>query len=62
MQYSSEYYRQFRVCYKTKNDNDTSPNTNKEDLKGTVQKSTMSKEELKSVCSLSLSRLIDCRT
>ena len=28
---------------------------NKEELKSTVQKSTMSKEELKSVCSLSLS-------
>ena len=27
---SSEYYGQFRVCYKTKSDNDTSPNTNKE--------------------------------
>ena len=32
-----------------------SPNRNKNNLRSTVQKSTMSKEELKSVCNLLLS-------
>ena len=41
-------------CFKAKNDNDTSPNRNKEDLKSTLQKSMMRKEELKSVWNLSL--------
>ena len=38
-----------------KSGNGTSPNRNKEDLKGTAQKSALSKEELKSVCNLLLS-------
>ena len=42
------------LCYKTKND-DTSPDRNRKDLRSTVQKPTISKEELKSVCNLSLS-------
>ena len=40
------------LCYKTKNDRAASPNRNKEYLKNTAQKPTMSKEELKSVCNL----------
>ena len=40
-----------------KNDNDTRPNRNKEDLKGAVQKPALSKEELKSVCNLLLSEV-----
>ena len=42
------------LSYKTKNDSDASPNRNKEYLKSTAQKPTMSKEELKSVCNLLL--------
>ena len=42
------------LCYKTKSDNDTSPNRNKKKLRSTVQKSTMSKEEQKIVCNLLL--------
>ena len=41
--------------YKTKSDNGTTPKRNKKDLRSTVQKSTMSKQELKSVCHLLLS-------
>ena len=41
--------------YNTKSDNGTTPNRNKTDLRSTGQKSTMSKEELKSVCNLLLS-------
>ena len=43
------------LCYNTKSDNDTTPNRNKKDLRSTGQKSTVSKEELKSVCDLLLS-------
>ena len=42
--------------YKTKNDKDTTPNRNKKALRSTMQKLTMSKQELKSVCSLLLSK------
>ena len=42
------------LSYKTKNDGDASPNRNKEYLKSTAQKPTMSKEELKSVSNLLL--------
>ena len=35
--------------YNTKSNNDTTPNRSKKDLRSTVQKSAMSKEELKSV-------------
>ena len=41
--------------YNTKSDNGTTPNRNKKDLRSTGQNSTMSKEELKSVCNLLLS-------
>ena len=40
---------------KSENNNDTSPKKNKKDLRSIVQKSTMSKEELKIVYNLSLS-------
>ena len=40
------------LYYKIKNDNAASPNRNKEDLKSTMQKSMMSREELKSVFNL----------
>ena len=43
------------LCYNTKSDNGTTPNRNKKDLRSTGQKSTKSKEELKSVCDLLLS-------
>ena len=43
------------LCYNTKSDNDATPNRNKKGLTSTGQKSTMSKEELKSVCNLLLS-------
>ena len=43
------------LCCKIKSNNDTSPDKNKKDLKGTVQKSIMSKEELKS-------QIIYCQT
>ena len=46
--------------YETKSDNGTTPHRNKKDLRSTVQKWTMSKEELKSVCNLLLSE--DCLT
>ena len=43
------------LCYNnTKSLNDTTPNRNKKDLRSTGQKSTISKEELKSVCNLLL--------
>ena len=42
------------LSYTTKSDNGTTPNKNKKSLRSTVQKSTMSKEELKSVCILLL--------
>ena len=41
-----------KLYYKTKYNNGTSPNINKENLKSTVQQLTMSKEELKTVCNL----------
>ena len=41
--------------YNTKSDNGTTPNRNKTNLRSTGQKSTMSKEELKSVYNLLLS-------
>ena len=41
--------------YNTKSNNDTTPNRSKKDLRSTVQKSAMSKEELKSVCNVLLS-------
>ena len=44
------------LCYKTKSDNGTTPNRNKKVLRSTVQKSRISKEELKSVCNLLLSQ------
>ena len=40
------------LCYKTKSDIGTTPKRNKKDLKSTVQKSAMSKVELRSVCNL----------
>ena len=43
------------LSYKTKSYNGLSHSRNKNDLKSTVQKSTMSKEELKSICNLLLS-------
>ena len=43
------------LYYNTKSNNGTTPNKNKKCLKSTGQKSTMSKEELKSVCNLLLS-------
>ena len=42
--------------YNTTSENGTTPNRNKKDLRSTGQKSTMSKEELKGVCNLLLSR------
>lgn len=42
------------LCCKTKSYIDMIPNRNKEDLKNTVQKSTMSKEELQGSCKLLL--------
>ena len=41
--------------HNTKSENGTTPNRNEKDLRSTGQKSTMSKEELKSVCNLLLS-------
>ena len=41
--------------YKTKSDKDTTPNRNEKDLRSTMQKLAMSKQELKGVCSLLLS-------
>ena len=43
------------LCCKKKSYNDMIPNRNKEHLKNTVQKSTMSKEELENIFILSLS-------
>ena len=43
------------LYYNTKSNNGTTPKKNKKYLKSTGQKSTMSKEELKSVCNLLLS-------
>ena len=43
------------LCCKTKSYNDMIRNRNKEDLKNTVQKSTMTKEELENIFILLLS-------
>ena len=44
-------------CYKMKDGNDTSSYGKIENLKGTVQKSALSKEDLESVCNLLLSKV-----